>query len=206
MKKNILILASSLFLFILIATLVFSHSPLLIELDNHTNNLIILNNSESLLFKISFFFTKIMDPLGSLLIIFFFCLFYFFKKKRYDLYLTLISFGLAVSSSSAIKILVNRERPLGSLIEESTKSFPSNHSIASAIILCLSFYLIKQHVYNKKIKYILLTIITLILIFIPLTRILLGAHFASDVIAGFSLGIFFYYLTALILSTLSDKK
>lgn len=205
-KKNILILLSSLFLFIIITLLIISHSSLLINIDNHINNLVVLNNSESFLFKISLFFTKIMDPLGSLVIISFICIFYLFKKKKYDLFLALISFGLAISSSSAIKVLIDRERPIGYLIEENTKSFPSNHSMASIIVLFLVFHLIKYYIGNKKTKYIFLAIVTLILLFIPMTRILLGVHFASDVIAGLSLGVFFYYFTGLVLSTLSDKR
>ena len=78
-----------------------------------------------------------------------------------------------------IKYTVQRVRPLPEVF--SGYSFPSGHS---AIIVV--FFLSLLFIINK--KEILSMLATFAIIAVPISRVVLGAHFLSDVIAGLLLG------------------
>lgn len=83
-----------------------------------------------------------------------------------------------------------RERPTGiNIISETGYSFPSGHSLTAMAFYGFIIYLIyKSNIKNKKIYIILLG---LIIFLIGISRIYLGVHFATDVLAGFIISIIF---------------
>lgn len=110
----------------------------------------------------------------------------------------LISPGLLVS---IMKLIVNRERPqFMQLVAESTMSFPSGHATASTVfygLIALSLILLVRTLWQR----IFISFTALALIFFVMTsRVYLGVHFPTDVIAGFTFG------TASILISLSLYK
>ena len=95
---------------------------------------------------------------------------------------TVLSFG--------IKNILRRPRPDEfRIIEENGYSFPSGHSMVSMAFYGLLIYLIYKRVKNKYLKYGLITLLSIVIILIGLSRIYLGVHYTSDVLAGFLLGI-----------------
>ena len=89
------------------------------------------------------------------------------------------SAGLGGFFLSALKYSIQRVRPLPEIHDGF--SFPSGHSTFVAL-----FFLALLFVINK--KEILKVIATFAIIAIPISRMVLGAHFLSDVIAGLLLG------------------
>ena len=79
-----------------------------------------------------------------------------------------------------IKITVMRPRPfVEHLVRETSFSFPSGHSMVSfAVFGLITYYLYPKH---KFLSYAVM----ILPIFIGLTRIYLGVHYATDVIGGF---------------------
>ena len=95
---------------------------------------------------------------------------------------TILNFGL--------KNIVRRARPDEfRIIEESGYSFPSGHSMVSMAFYGLLIYLIYKKVNNKYLKNFLIILLSIIILLIGLSRIYLGVHYTSDVLAGFLLGI-----------------
>ena len=119
-----------------------------------------------------------------LLVIFFLCAFILKKdnKKGY-----LVAFTLIVSTilNNVVKIIIRRARPtVLALVTETTFSYPSGHTMASVSMYGILVYLVSKSKLNKKLKIFLEIILGILPIIIGISRIYLGAHFASDVIGA----------------------
>lgn len=89
-----------------------------------------------------------------------------------------------------LKNIVQRPRPTEyRLINEHGYSFPSGHSMASAAFYGFLIYLIYKKVENRKLKIALMSILSLLILLIGISRIYLGVHYTSDVLAGFCVSI-----------------
>jgi len=89
-----------------------------------------------------------------------------------------------------LKNIVQRPRPNEfRLIDESGYSFPSGHSMVSMAFYGFIIYLIYKNVENKYLKWGLITFLEILIICIGTSRIFLGVHYTSDVIAGFLISI-----------------
>ncbi len=114
-----------------------------------------------------------------------------FRKTR-------LRYGVPVSAGAIfvtifnriIKLIFKRPRPEESLhlIEEGGYSFTSGHSITSMVVFGLLIYLVRKYVKSRKAANILTAALAVPWIFIGLSRIYMGVHFPSDVLAGWALG------------------
>jgi membrane-associated phospholipid phosphatase len=101
----------------------------------------------------------------------------------------------------ALKQFFHRERPLVPLLQEAKGlSFPSGHALMSFAFYGLLIYMCWEGYENKLVRIALVTILLLTIFFIGLSRIYLRVHFASDVIAGFCLGLIWLIFSLLILN------
>ena len=94
----------------------------------------------------------------------------------------------AIVSSSLLKMLVVRARPDGLIpsIVETASSFPSRHAVAAvALYGFLAFSLSRIYpAHSKKLS----AGATILIFSIGMSRLYLGVHFPTDVLAGFALG------------------
>jgi membrane-associated phospholipid phosphatase len=123
-------------------------------------------------------------------------LFLLFKRKKEALFVVLTALSSLVSLG--IKILVNRPRPTDDivkiLVKTTEKSFPSGHVLFYVVFfgfLTLLMYEVKS--IPKLIRYPVSALCLLLIFTIPYSRIYLGAHWFTDVTAGFFLGLICLY-------------
>ena len=117
-------------------------------------------------------------------------LFYLFNKdKSFNRYFT-INLVAIFTSNFIVKNIIRRDRPIDiNLIIENGFSFPSGHSMVSfAFYGFIIYYVYCSHL-SKLGKTIIISILTLLVLMIGLSRIYLGVHYASDVIGGFVLAL-----------------
>lgn len=112
-------------------------------------------------------------------------LFIFIKNKKIGL-AVIVNLCLVTIINQLLKFILQRPRPIEyAIIDESGYSFPSGHSMVSMAFYGFLIYLIYRYVNNKYLKWALISLLSLLIIFIGVSRIYLGVHFASDVCAGF---------------------
>ncbi len=104
-----------------------------------------------------------------------------------------LSLGIlcAVMLNIGLKEIYMRERPLEAYrwMDETSTSFPSGHSTAAGFLYPFLIYLIYHTKMEKSLKYTLYTLCTAIVPFVMFSRMILGVHYFTDVIAGVSVGI-----------------
>lgn len=116
-------------------------------------------------------------------------LFIFIKNKKIAFSIP-INLAIITILNLLLKNIVERPRPVGyRLIDEIGYSFPSGHSMISSAFYGLIIYFIWKNVKNKKLKYILCTLLSILIVLIGISRIYLGVHYASDVLGGFIISI-----------------
>jgi undecaprenyl-diphosphatase len=111
----------------------------------------------------------------------------FMKKKKVASYIV-INTGLCVLVNQIAKRIFRRARPIGvALIEQGGFSFPSGHSMVALAFYGYIIYLIRKSKLSKIQKNISTIILGLIIVLVGISRIYLGVHFASDVLAAYCL-------------------
>lgn len=113
------------------------------------------------------------------------------KNKKNASYIVL-NLILVFLLNRILKTIVARPRPaVLRLVVEDGYSFPSGHSMVSMGFYGFLIYLIWANIKNKKIKYPLIVLLSLLIISIGLSRIYLGVHYFTDVIGGFIIAILY---------------
>jgi len=117
------------------------------------------------------------------------CFFILLRRLRTAIFIA-VSVGSGLLLSSLAKGLFERPRPdlvpHGSYIY--TESFPSGHSMMAAVTYITLAALIIRHVPTRAIKVYILAIALLLTVGVGLSRIYLGVHWPSDVLAGWTGG------------------
>lgn len=132
----------------------------------------------------------IITNLGSPYVLILLTLLSFLLKNKKLSFIITANLGLITIINQVLKFIVKRPRPSDLfLIVETGYSFPSGHSMVSLSFYGLLIYFIYKYFKNKKLKIFLITLLSLIIILIGISRVYLGVHFVSDVISGFLLSL-----------------
>lgn len=100
----------------------------------------------------------------------------------------IVSIG-AVLLNAALKVLFHRQRPsLIHLVQVSGLSYPSGHAMISYSFYGLLIYLFWLNLKRPVLLYFLTSLLGMLILLIGISRIYLGVHYPSDVIAGFAAG------------------
>ena len=127
------------------------------------------------------------------------------KNKKIGI---MIAFNLTTVGimNQVLKHIIQRPRPIENrLIEQGGYSFPSGHSMASMAFYGLIIYFIFKNVKDKRIRNTLCILLSILIVLIGASRIYLGVHYASDVIAGFVISIAYLSVFTAIVPKLMEK-
>ena len=179
--KNDKMLIASLILLIIFIFFVFLRNYFNI-IDDFVYSLVkplISNDMTNIMQFITFF----SDPIWCILLS---CLMILFVKNKKISKAFLLNLILVFLLNYVLKILFSRNRPADiNLIVETGFSFPSGHAMMSLGIYGFLIYLLLLSDKNKISKIIGTCFLILLIFLIGISRIYLGVHYATDVIAGF---------------------
>ena len=166
-------------IFLAIAEDVFEQE--IFEFDSVVYNFLVNNRNEAL----NNFF-KIITQFGSalvLIIITILCVI-FIRDKKYKILVPANLVTIAIINI-VLKNFFLRPRPDElRLIEETGYSFPSGHAMASTAFYGLLIYIVHEKVENKILRNTICIMLGLLILLISISRIYVGVHYTSDVIAG----------------------
>lgn len=124
------------------------------------------------------------------------------KKDKKTALLFCLNLVIVALVNLGLKNIFMRARPeIINIITESGYSFPSGHSAISMGMYGYIIYLINIKCKNRKIKVVSTILLSIIILLIGLSRVYLGVHYISDVIAAFAI-----YLSYLIIFTHVTRK
>jgi undecaprenyl-diphosphatase len=117
-------------------------------------------------------------------------LIFLFKKHRwYSLRVPVVSLGSFLVMSS-LKLLFSRPRPDDPVYQAAMGfSYPSGHAMSAMTFFGLLIFLVWNRVHQRKVRALLIIFLVVFILLIGFSRVYLRVHYASDVLAGFSMGV-----------------
>ena len=156
----------------------------------------------------SIILTELGDTYGYIAMTVLLAGFFFFRYKNWKFTLQ-VTTVLVLSSivNLMLKRWINRPRPLGEhLVEVFTLSFPSGHAMSAMAFYGFLVYLTWRYAGRLWLKNVL-TLLCVFLIFgIGISRIYLGVHYPSDVVAGYLGGLFWAAFCIVVFNVLSMMR
>lgn len=152
-------------------------------------------------------FFKAITSIGDVYFILFFLVIIFFFLILLKKYLPAIAILISYLGSSAtvyaLKEIVGRERPVGDtalLVNDGFSSFPSAHAAAAFSFYALIFYLLIVYTKNDLAKLFWGICAAAAIVLLGFSRLYLGVHFLSDVLAGYLVGFIWFFAAMRFLS------
>ena len=117
--------------------------------------------------------------------------FVFYRKQwKMESYLMLGNLALAGILIVTFKNIYQRPRPeIVHLVEEKGFSFPSGHSLAVTIMVGTLIVILSQRIKNTTWRKVVQILLSLYLVSVLVSRVYLGVHYPSDVIASLCVGL-----------------
>lgn len=178
----------ALLLFVILGYVVKFYPEQLVSIDSSIQTAV---RGDLPVFATAFFrlVTATIDPVGIIIWVSTVFLFFLYKKWKTEAALlagNLILHGLLIK---LIKLVYQRPRPaIEHLVTEGGYSFPSGHTMAVTLVAGSLIIIASQRIQNQKIKRLVQGLLLLYIITIALSRVYLGVHYPTDVIASMILG------------------
>jgi undecaprenyl-diphosphatase len=127
------------------------------------------------------------------------------RKRWLSAVLIIISGVGGTVLNHLLKTHFERPRPdlVSHLVEVSTLSFPSGHAMSSAVMYLTLGVLLARSQSSRTLKTYILTLAVIITALVGISRVYLGVHWPTDVIAGWSLGAAWAMLCLLVVGYLN---
>lgn len=181
MKKKYILISILLIVFLLLTILVLTGS--MKSFDSSIYNFLINLRSKPM-----DTFMKTITKFGNTMSVIIILAIFVFILKKDDGYLLVMNTVCVVSANQVLKHIIRRPRPDHlRLVKEKGFSFPSGHSMVSIALYGILIYIVNKNIKNKTLKIILIALLSLLILFIGLSRIYVGVHYPSDVLSGYIL-------------------
>ena len=110
------------------------------------------------------------------------------RGRRADSLVVVVGTAVGLALAPLLKLVFTRPRPTGHLVFVDSWSFPSGHSTNSMVVLGLLTVLAVRERPGRLRRTLLVTIGALLVFAVGFSRVYLGVHWPSDVLAGWLIG------------------
>jgi len=121
-------------------------------------------------------------------------------RKHHAMWLVLVSSFGGLLISSLLKDIINRPRPqlVPHLSQVYTSSFPSGHSMMSAVVYLTLGSLLARLVPGRPVKVYCMFVAMALTFLVGVSRVYMGVHYPTDVLAGWTAGLVWALLVWLV--------
>lgn len=118
-------------------------------------------------------------------------LFLTLTQHKYSAILLVVAAGGGLVLNGVLKLGFNRPRPtiFVPAVEAVSSSFPSGHAMSSAIVYGTVAYLAARLHRRRWARWLMMTFAFVVIVLISFSRMYLGVHYPSDVVAGVVIGL-----------------
>ncbi len=129
------------------------------------------------------------------------------EKKHRAVALVLAAAVGGQLASTGLKLFFSRPRPdvVPRLAEVQTSSFPSGHSLMSAVVYLTLGALLTQFVQQWRSRVYVFVLACFLTVVVGMSRVFLGVHYPTDVLAGWSAGLVWALLCWLVARILQQR-
>jgi undecaprenyl-diphosphatase len=112
-------------------------------------------------------------------------------RKYHAMWLVIVATVSGLVLSTLLKYLVDRQRPelVPHLSEVFTSSFPSGHSMLSAVVYLTLGSLLARFAEEMIVKLYFIAVALVLTFLVGLSRVYMGVHYPTDVLAGWTAGL-----------------
>lgn len=181
MKKYLNFILAGILVVVLVGIMVLIKNGGIVDFDDGVYNLVTRNTSTFLdnMYKVFTFLASTAYVIVACLAILVICI---LKKKKEIGFVIVGSVAISTIVNNVIKLIFRRPRPeVRRLVVEKSFSFPSGHTMAAVTLYGILIFFVMKSKLNKGLKIAISIILGLLPICVAISRIYLGAHFASDV-------------------------
>ena len=113
------------------------------------------------------------------------------SERKYSAILLLVAAGGGLLLNGVLKLGFNRPRPSIFLpsVHAVSSSFPSGHAMSSAVVYGTVAYLAARLYRRRWARGVVMTFAFVVIVLISFSRMYLGVHYPSDVVAGVLIGL-----------------
>jgi undecaprenyl-diphosphatase len=127
------------------------------------------------------------------------------RGRTNDAAVILLSFGGAAGVNALLKLAFHRPRPELAFIHLDTYSFPSGHAAVSGATFTTFAYLLGRRQRSVRARLLIALGTVTAIVVVGFSRLYLGAHYLSDVLAGISFGVAWAALCLLVYTLWGDR-
>jgi len=112
------------------------------------------------------------------------------QRKRLSALLLVLGLAGGVALSEGLKAVFERDRPPAAYraVETLNASFPSGHALLATVFYLSVGVMLTRAFPRRRLKVFVLAVAVLLAMLVGLSRVYLGAHWATDVLAGWCVG------------------
>ncbi|WP_090397177.1 phosphatase PAP2 family protein [Natribacillus halophilus] len=123
------------------------------------------------------------------------------KRWQHAVFLLVLTFG-GMAVSFLLKFLFQRERPgemsvveaFGQSFEIASYSFPSGHTVRGTLLFLFVIYMCYHFMSKNGWKAGVIVVSSALIAVVASSRVVVGAHFPSDILAGVAISIVWFYV------------
>ena len=160
-----------------------------------------------LMTKIMFFFTNLGNTFTVIILAVLIILFLIIRNHKNEAFLFSLALIIGGLLSFLLKIIFQQPRPqISPLLNLRDHAYPSGHAMNNLVLYGLLAFFIFRFTRNKKLSLIAIIMAVFLIGLIGFSRIYLGVHYPSDVLAGYLAGFWLLVTILLVDKTLTFRR